>query len=213
MAEPKARANKIEHLFPWLLHWTIADERISGFRSDAFAVQTPDGLMVIDPVPLEDSLKAQLRDAGGIFLTHGNHQRSAWRFRKELGVSVYAPRGAAELDEAPDVWFDETTDLPGGLRPVPATAFQAACYLTFTYIEGTGVLFCGDLICHDPGGPYRFPSEPGYFDPIAGKEDARSLLDLPLTVMCAAHAVPSLDACRAALQGAIARSSESGGAG
>ncbi len=84
MAEPKARADRIESLFPWLLHWTIADERIGGFRSDAFAVQTPGCLMVIDPVPLEDHLMAELKNAGGIFLTHGNHQRSAWRFRKEL---------------------------------------------------------------------------------------------------------------------------------
>jgi len=203
MAEPRARADRIEHLFPWLLHWTIADERIGGFRSDAFAVRTPAGLMVIDPVPLEHHLQAELKDVGGIVLSHGNHQRSAWRFRKEFGVSVYAPAGAAELDEEPDVRFDEATALPGGLRAVTATAFQAACYLTFTHSDGTGVLFCGDLICHDPGGPYRFPSEPGYFDPGAGKKDARRLLDLPLTVMCAAHAVPSLEGCRAILQGVV----------
>ena len=65
MAEPKARADRIEQLFPWLLHWTIADERIGGFRSDAFAVRTRDGLMVIDPVPPEDHLMAELKDAGG----------------------------------------------------------------------------------------------------------------------------------------------------
>ena len=200
MPEPKARADRIEQLFPWLLHWSIADERIGGFRSDAFAVQTPDGLMVIDPVPLEDHLMAELKNAGGIFLTHGNHQRAAWRFRKELGASIYAPAGAAKLDEEPDVLFDATTSLPGGLQAVQATGFQAACYLTFTHADGTGVLFCGDLICQNPGGPYRFPVQPGYFDPKAGKEDARRLLDRPLSVMCAAHAVPSLDGCRAILE-------------
>jgi len=203
MAEPKAGAKRIEHLFPWLMHWTIEDERIGGFRSDAFAVRTPAGLIVIDPVPLEHRLQAELKDAGGIVLTHGDHQRSAWRFRKELGVPVHAPAGAGELDEEPDVRFDEATALPGGLRAVTATAFRAACYLTYTHTDGTGVLFCGDLICHDPGGPYRFPTQPGYFDPGAGEEDARRLLDLPLTVMCAAHAVPSLDGCRSALQSAL----------
>jgi glyoxylase-like metal-dependent hydrolase (beta-lactamase superfamily II) len=203
MAEPKARADQIEYLLPWLLHWTIADERIGGSRSDAFAVQTPDGLTVIDPLPLADDLQAKLEDVGGIFLTHGNHQRSAWRFRQESGAFIYAPVGAADLDEKPDVWFDENTALPGGLHALRATGFQAACYLTFTHADGTGVLFCGDLICHDPEGPYRFPIEPGYFDPMAGKEDARRLLELPLSVLCAAHAVPSLDGCRAALQGVL----------
>jgi glyoxylase-like metal-dependent hydrolase (beta-lactamase superfamily II) len=133
-------------------------------------------------------------------LTHGNHQRSAWRLRRELGASVHAPAGVAGLDEEPDVLVDEQTALPGGLLAVPATGFQAACYLTFTHADGTGVLFCGDLVCHDPGGPYRFPVQEGYFDPARGKEDARRLAALPLTVMCAAHAVPKLDGCRTLLQ-------------
>ena len=98
-----------------------------------------------------------------------------------------------------------TTCLPGGLEALQATGFDAACYLTFTHADGTGVLFCGDLICHDPGGPYRFPEQPGYFDPATGREDARRLLDLAPTVLCAAHAVPSLDGGREALQGAINR--------
>ena len=97
MAEPKARAVRIEELFAWLLHWNIADERIGGYRSDAFAVQTPDGLMVIDAVPLDEPLMGRLKNVGGIFLTHGNHQRAAWRFRKELGAPVYAPAGAVKL--------------------------------------------------------------------------------------------------------------------
>ena len=46
MAEPKTRADAIDRLLPWLLHWSIADERIGGFRSDAYAVETPDGLVV-----------------------------------------------------------------------------------------------------------------------------------------------------------------------
>jgi glyoxylase-like metal-dependent hydrolase (beta-lactamase superfamily II) len=205
MAEPKARANRIDHLFPWLLHWSIDDERIGGFRSDAFAVQTPDGLVVIDPLPLTDELRAELDNVCAIFLTHGNHQRSAWRFRRELGVTVYAPAGANGLDEQPDIWFGETSRLPSGLQAIRATGFHDACYLVFTHNDGISALFCGDLICHDSGGPYRFPVEPSYFDPMAGQEDTRRLLELPLTVMCAAHAEPTLDGCRTALLGAIDR--------
>jgi glyoxylase-like metal-dependent hydrolase (beta-lactamase superfamily II) len=201
MAEPKTRAARIERLLPWLSHWTIADERIGRFRSDSFAVETADGLVLIDPLPLEEKLQDGLQNVVGILLTHGNHQRSAWRLRRELGASVYAPAGVAGLDEEPDVLMDEQTALPGGLQAVPAAGFQAACYLTFTHPDGTGVLFCGDLICHDPGGPYRFPVQEGYFDPARGKEDARRLAALPLTVMCAAHAVPKLDGCRTLLQG------------
>lgn len=58
MAEPKTRAEKIERLLPWLLHWSIVDDRIGGFRSDSFAVKTSDGLMVIGPLPLEEKQQA-----------------------------------------------------------------------------------------------------------------------------------------------------------
>ncbi len=205
MAEPKARAGQMEPLFPWLLHWTITDERIGEHRSDAYAVRTPGGLMLIDPVPLEDRLQAELGEVAGIFMTHGNHQRSAWRLRRELDAPVYAPAGVAGLDEEPDVRIDESTELPGGLRAVPARGFDDACCLTFTHADGTGVLFCGDLICRDPDGPYRFPVQPGYFDPDGGKSDAQRLSRLPLTVLCAAHAAPSPQDCREILEKAATR--------
>ncbi len=205
MAEPATRAPHLETLLPWLLHWSIEDERIEGHRSDAFAVRTPEGLVLIDPLPLAERLETELQEVSHIFLTHGNHQRSAWRLRRELGALVYAPVGDAAFDEQPDVWYDETTPLPGGLEAIRATAFRDACYLVFEHAEGARVLFCGDLICHDPGGPYRFPEQPGYFDPATGPGDARRLLDRSPNVLCAAHAVPSLDGCREALQGAIDR--------
>ena len=100
-----------------------------------------------------------------------------------------------QLDEDADVWFDHQTPLPGGLQGVEVRGFDAACYLTFTHADGTGVLFCGDLICHDLDGPYRFPVQEGYFDAAGGAEDAERLLELPLTALCAAHATPSPDGC------------------
>jgi glyoxylase-like metal-dependent hydrolase (beta-lactamase superfamily II) len=203
MAEPKTKADQINQLFPWLWHWTIADERIGNFRSDAFAVKTPDGVVVIDALPLIDTAMAELQDVCAVIMTHGNHQRSVWRFRKELNVPVYAPSDVHDLDEEPDVLFDEGSPLPAGLQAIRARGFSDACYLVYTHEDGTGVLFCGDLICHYPGEAYRFPVEPNYFDPVAGQQDARLLLELPLQVMCAAHAEPTLDGCREAMEGAI----------
>lgn len=107
------------------------------------------------------------------------------------------------IDEEPDVWIGADTELPGGLRAVEAEDFAAACYLTYTHSDGSGVLFCGDLLCQDPGGPYRFPVEPNYFDPEGGRKDAQRLLNLGTEVLCAAHAPPSRDGCRAALLGAL----------
>ncbi len=205
MAEPKTKAKRIERPFPWLLYWTISDERIGNSSSNAFAIETGDGLIVVDPLPLTDEAKAELHDVCAILLTHGNHQRSAWRYRRELGAPVYAPRGVRPLDEEPDHHFDEGDRLPGGLTAIRSAGFQAACFLLHTGSDGATALFCGDLICHDVGGPYRFPVEPDYFERAGGEEDARRLLELGSTAMFAAHGNPTLDGCRAALEGAINR--------
>ena len=66
MAEPKTRAARIDRLLPWLFHWTITDERIGEFRSDSFAVETPEGLMLIDPLPLQEDLQDELGKVGGM---------------------------------------------------------------------------------------------------------------------------------------------------
>ena len=115
MAEPQTRADHLDHLFPWLLHWTIEDDRIGEFRSDAFAVRTPAGLVAIDPLPLAEPLASELAEVSHVVLTHANHQRSAWRLRREHGVPVWVPAGDAVLDEEPDVRYEEATELPGGL--------------------------------------------------------------------------------------------------
>ena len=208
MAEPKTQAEEIHTLFPWLLHWTIADDRIGGFRSDAYALKTPEGTVMIDPLPLAVTAQAELEGIVAIFMTHGNHQRSVWRFRRELGAPVYAPSDVRGLDEEPDVRFDEGSPLPGNLRAMRATGFREACYLGFMHEDGTAVLFCGDLITQDPRGPYRFPVEPSYFDPTGGVDDAERLLELPFSTLCAAHAAPTLNGCQRALRKALEQATE-----
>ena len=193
--EPKTRATKIESLSPWLRHWTIADERLAGYRSDAYALETPEGLIVIDALPLEDHLMQELAGVVGIFLTHANHQRSAWSFRRAFDAPVWAPIDVPPLDEEPDHRFDETTKLPGGLQAHPAHAFEAARYLTYRH-----VLFCGDLICHEPGEAHRFPEQEGYFERAGARRDVEHLLQLPLTTLCAAHAEPVLEGCHEILR-------------
>jgi len=204
MSEPTTRATRIDRPLPWLLHWSIEDERIGGFRSDAYAVETPAGLLLIDALPLEPELENELEGVAGLFLTHGNHQRSAWRLRARFGAPVYAPAAAEGLDEEPAVRVDESTELPGGLRAVTADGFTDASYLVFEHADGTRALFCGDLLCQDPGGPLRFPVQPDYFDRAGGEADARRLLELSFDALCPAHAEPMVGGCRAALAGALA---------
>ena len=203
MAEPTTRATELERLFPWLLHWSITDERIGGFRSAAYALETADGWLLVDPLPLEPPLEAELRDVCGIVMTHGNHQRSCWRLRRELGVRVFAPSASTGLDEQPDERLDAPNSLPGDVQVQVGRGFHDACYLGHARADGTRVAFVGDLICQDPGGPYRFPVQPDYFELEGGREDTRRLLELRPDVLCAAHALPIVEGASAALKRAL----------
>ena len=66
MAEPSARAERIDTLFPWLRHWSIGDERIGGFRSDAYALDTPDGLVLIDRQLADIGDRFRLSELGSV---------------------------------------------------------------------------------------------------------------------------------------------------
>ena len=199
MAEPQASAERLERVCAGLLHWTIADERIGGHRSDSYALSTSEGLVLIDPVGLRADLERELHAARALFLTHGNHQRAAWRLRRELGLRVYAPRGVTGLDEEPDALLDGETPLPAGMHAWPARGFADACYLSYEPAEGPSLLFCGDLLVRDGDG-YRFPVQPGYFELEGGRVDARRLASRPHGWLCAAHAGPVEVDCQALLE-------------
>lgn len=92
MSEPKARASEVNYVFPWLLHFSINDERLDDFRGDAYAIKSSEGLIVIDPVTLEDEIVQEVAETKYVILGAGGHQRSSWRYRKEFGAESLCAR-------------------------------------------------------------------------------------------------------------------------
>jgi hypothetical protein len=78
MSEPTTFADRVETVVPGILHWTVQDDRID-FRSEAYALSAPGGLVLVDPLPLSESALASLGKVAAICLTAGGHQRSSWR--------------------------------------------------------------------------------------------------------------------------------------
>ena len=70
-------------------------------------------MVLIDPLPLAEAALKRLGTVEAICLTAKCHQRSAWRYRKKLGVKVYAPHGVRPMDEEPDVLYRAGDQLPG----------------------------------------------------------------------------------------------------
>ena len=203
MSEPKTKADHIELLNPWLYHWSVTDDRIGDFRSDAYAILTPDGKVLIDPLPLTDEALAGIGKVAAIYLTRGYHQRSAWRYRKALGAPVYAPEGAVELEEEPDQWFGDGDALPGGFQAIRTPGLSNAYALLMETEGGSGALFCGDLLVREAEGPFRLLPDEYLDDPVLARESARRLAQHQVEILCPAHGVPCLTGCSQAIQEAL----------
>jgi glyoxylase-like metal-dependent hydrolase (beta-lactamase superfamily II) len=201
MTEPRTLADRIEQLAPGLWWWSIHDERID-FVSCSYAVSSVAGAVMIDPLPLEADALAQLGTIAAICLTAGSHQRSTWRYRRELGAPVYAPALSKEIDEEPDERYGDGARLPGELGAVftPGAGTTQHSLLH----EPTGALFVPDLLLRpEEGDLILCPAEYAH-DPEEQRRSVEKLLDLPFSTLCLAHGAPVREDPQAAIRAALA---------
>jgi glyoxylase-like metal-dependent hydrolase (beta-lactamase superfamily II) len=202
VSEPQAVAASAEEFLPGIWWWSVSDERIGGYLSVAHAVRADDGVVLIDPLPLAGEAFAGLGEASAVCLTTSVHQRSAWRLRQELGVSVWAPKAVKEVDEEPDERYSEGDSLPGGLRAV-FTPGAGTMQHSFLLERQGGILFTPDLFVHLPGEQLGFVPGEHMHDPEQARRTAKQLLDLDFAVLCSGHGVPVTDDPKSAIRGAL----------
>ena len=187
----------------------MPDDRI-GAWSAAHAVASDEGTVLIDPVPLSQEGLAGLGEVSAICITAGTHQRSAWRYRRELGAPVYAPALSRLIDEEPDERYGDGDVLPGGLTAV-FTPGAGTTQHTFVLDRDGGVAFVADLVTNYPGRGLAFVAERHLHDPEEMRRSVRKLLDLPFTLLCLAHGPPVSDDPKAAIRALLARHEAAGG--
>jgi glyoxylase-like metal-dependent hydrolase (beta-lactamase superfamily II) len=198
VSEPKSVAESVQEVVPGIWWWSVHDERID-FVSTAHAVSGADGTVLVDPLPLEHNALARLGDMHAICLTAGTHQRSAWRYRRELGAEVWAPALSRLIDEEPDVRYTEADELPGGLRAV-FTPGAGTTQHTFLLDRGGGIAFVPDLFANVPERGLAIVGEEYMPDPAEARRSIRKLLDLPFAVLCLDHGAPITDDPKAAIR-------------
>lgn len=201
MTEPSSKASRIVEVAPGIYHWSVHDDRID-FRSDSYAIVEKGGTTLVDPLPLDDAELERLGSIRAICLTGSCHQRSAWRYRRRFGARVHAPLGADGLEEAPDVAYRDDYKLPGGLAPVHAPG-PTGVHFALLRPEGSGALFCADVLVHEGGGKVRFVPDDYQDDPARTRETARSFLDLRFEALCFAHGEPLVRQAREAIRAAL----------
>jgi uncharacterized cupin superfamily protein len=97
-----------------------ADRRID---FNGFFVEGLGGGLLIDPLPLDATRLARVRERGGaahVLLTNADHWRGTADVAAALGCRVLAPAGDrerfGERAGKVDAWYESTADLPEGLR-------------------------------------------------------------------------------------------------
>jgi glyoxylase-like metal-dependent hydrolase (beta-lactamase superfamily II) len=198
MSEPRAIADGVQELIPGLFHYRVHDERID-YPSEAFVVGTATGVVLVDPLPLDDATVARLGAVEAIILSVASHQRSAWRFRRLTGAPVHAPTGAAGLDEAADLWYGDGDRLPGGLRAIHAPGPTEAHHVLYLH-QGPGVLLLGDLMVRDPDGTARFLADEHMSDRVRGRQSAWRLLEYRFDLLGFGHGEPIVRGGRQTLE-------------
>jgi len=114
MTEPREIAPSAEEVLPGLWHWRISNSTIGGPTSSSQALLTREGLVLIDPVHLDERALGALPRPTATLLTARCHQRSAWRYRRELGAEVWLRvlRSSRVYMRFAEFWFEFVKGMP-----------------------------------------------------------------------------------------------------
>lgn len=204
MVLPTAVASSVEEVVPNVWHWRVRDERIGGGWGCSHAVVLGAGGVLIDPHRLDDEPFARLGPITAIVLTTSSHQRAAWSLRRELGVPVYLPAAAREVDEEPDERYAEGDALPAGLQAV-FTPGAGTTQHSLLLRRDAGVLFTPDLFVRVPKGPLEWVPFEYMHDPEEAKRSAARLLELEFDALCMAHGAPVASGARETLRALVGK--------
>ena len=197
-----AIATDFQVVTPVLFAWQAFEPAVKCDLSSC-ALDGADGLILVDPIELSEPALARLlhgRKPCAILLTNGNHARAAEKFRRRLGVKVFAPAGADGLDIIPDATLAEGQTAPGGLQVV---ALHGAGPGEIA-LHGEGIACVGDALIHLPPDGLRFLPDKYCADAGQMRGSLRKLLSYEFQVMTFAHGVPIVGSARRKLEQLLA---------
>jgi glyoxylase-like metal-dependent hydrolase (beta-lactamase superfamily II) len=206
MSEPRAVAHTVEEIEDVdIVYWHIEDERIGGQISTAYGLRTEEGMVLIDPLPLDEAAFDALGEIQAIVLTSASHQRSAWRLRAEREIPVWAPSLAQELEEDPDERYGHSMVLPGDLN---AFHTPGAGQSQHSLILDDYIAFVPDLVVNPPDGEVALTPDEYLENPIQARDTVRLLLEMSVDILCPSHGLPILDDVHGQLSAALEEAGE-----
>jgi glyoxylase-like metal-dependent hydrolase (beta-lactamase superfamily II) len=203
MSEPRETATRAEPVVEGVWHWSIANSTIGGATSSSQALAVNGGCVLIDPVRLAEGELESLPRPSAIVLTAKCHQRSAWRYRREFEIDVWAPEDAPAADEEPDRRYAEGDIVPGGLRAIRTPGPEPVHYCLLRD-AAPRILFCSDLLMGDDAGGLAFVPGEYHDDPADTRRSVERLAALDFDVLCLDHGRPVTDDPHGAINALLA---------
>ena len=202
-------ANELIPVSALLHYWQAYDPSVKADLCSA-ALQSSEGVLLVDPIPLQPTLLQQLTDGrsiAGVLVTNVNHCRAATNFAEKFAAPIFAHRAtcaACALPSAREVANGETFLVDARAIEIEgAPVGETAIY----HEADGGALIIGDaLINFEPHGFTFLP--PKYC--ANAKEMRRSLrrlLDYNFERMLFAHGTPLMHSARKKLE-ALLQSNE-----
>lgn len=192
-------ADGFQFVPPSVYFWQAYDPAVKCPLSSC-AIKTAAGLILIDPIPLEEAALSELiagASPAAIVLTNGNHGRAAAAYRDRFGIPVLAPADAGpDLEVTPDATLADGDVAPGGLRVISLPGAGPG----EIGLLGGRVVCIGDAIINlDPEGLRLLPAK--YCRDARRLPDSlRKLLSCEFDVMTFAHGTPLVAAARQRLE-------------
>ena len=195
-------ANDLIQVSESLHFWQSYDASV---KADLFstAVQTSDGLLIVDPIPLQPKLLHQLigtHAIAGVFVTNVNHCRAAAAFAEKFAAPIFAHnaiRAGCELPAVREVNDGQTFgDNTCAIEIQGAAAGEMAIY----HEQDGGALIIGDALINFE--PYGFTFLPPKYCSNAKemRRSLRRLLDYNFERMLFAHGTPLMHSARKKLE-------------
>ncbi len=189
-----AIARELVQVAPNLFFWQNYDPAVKAdLFSTAFA--TPNGNLLVDPIPLHDSqlrLFSQRRSIAGIVVTNANHQRAAISYSDQFSAPIFALR-----DSFPDKKPSRYVEIGGGTKicddlEVIAIESAVAGEIALYQPANGGTLIMGDA--------FAFLPRKYCANEKKMRRSLRKLLFYQVERMFFAHGTPILAGARARLQ-------------
>ena len=174
-----------------LIFWQGYDSAVKVDLS-SHALLTPDGWLIIDPIPLCTEALDELlsgKTITAILVTSANHERAAAAFKMRCAVPIVAHRdAAAALTITPDLLLEGDADFHG-ITIIPLAGFAPGEIALHTSAHG-GMMLMGDALTNlQPDGLAMLPAKYCANHAMARKS-LQKLLQFSFEVLTFAHGLP-----------------------